>query len=207
MPELSHETPEEGFHEIQLSGKQLVFLFIVTTMVSVTIFLFGVYVGRGAGAAVRQEIGADAQPAAEPVPGATQAQPPARPAEPPDAEGGEDLSYNERLRGAPSAEAAGSAAATARPAPPSTPPIDVPTSGQPGTLVVQVVALQDQAAAAGVVKRLIAKGYPAFVVPPASKQVPQLYKVQVGRYTERREAEQVMRRIAKEERFSPWISR
>ena len=37
--------PEEGFHEIQLSGKQLVFLFMATTVVSVVIFLCGVLVG------------------------------------------------------------------------------------------------------------------------------------------------------------------
>ena len=39
--------PEEGFHEIQLSGKQLVFLFMAATVISVVIFLCGVLVGRG----------------------------------------------------------------------------------------------------------------------------------------------------------------
>ena len=39
---------EDGFHEIQLSGKQLVFLFMATTIVSIVIFLCGVLVGRGA---------------------------------------------------------------------------------------------------------------------------------------------------------------
>jgi cell division septation protein DedD len=38
---------DDGFHEIQLSGKQLVFLFMATTVVSVVIFLCGVLVGRG----------------------------------------------------------------------------------------------------------------------------------------------------------------
>src|SRR5258705_11176256 len=38
---------DEGFHEIQLNGKQLVFLFMVATVVSVVIFLCGVFVGRG----------------------------------------------------------------------------------------------------------------------------------------------------------------
>jgi hypothetical protein len=33
VSEFSHDTADEGFHEIQLSGKQLVFLFIVTTTV------------------------------------------------------------------------------------------------------------------------------------------------------------------------------
>lgn len=38
---------DDGFHEIQLSGKQLVFLFMATTVVSIVIFLCGVLVGRG----------------------------------------------------------------------------------------------------------------------------------------------------------------
>ncbi len=47
MTELSHDAADDGFHEIQLSGKQLVFLFMATTVVSVVIFLCGVLVGRG----------------------------------------------------------------------------------------------------------------------------------------------------------------
>ncbi len=40
-------THDDGFHEIQLNGKQLVFLFMAATVVSVVIFLCGVLVGRG----------------------------------------------------------------------------------------------------------------------------------------------------------------
>jgi hypothetical protein len=36
---------DEGFHEIQLNGKQVVFLFMAATVVSVVIFLCGVLVG------------------------------------------------------------------------------------------------------------------------------------------------------------------
>lgn len=38
---------DDAFHEIQLNGKQLVFLFMAATVVSVVIFLCGVLVGRG----------------------------------------------------------------------------------------------------------------------------------------------------------------
>ena len=38
---------DEGFHEIQLNGKQLVFLFMSATVVAVVVFLCGVMVGRG----------------------------------------------------------------------------------------------------------------------------------------------------------------
>jgi len=41
-------TADDGFHEIHLSGKQLVFLFMSTTVVAIVIFLCGVLVGRGA---------------------------------------------------------------------------------------------------------------------------------------------------------------
>ena len=45
-------THDDGFHEIQLNGKQLVFLFMAGTVVAVVIFLLGVFVGRGVRAQV-----------------------------------------------------------------------------------------------------------------------------------------------------------
>ena len=44
---MASRTADDGFHEIQLNGKQLVFLFMAATVVSVVIFLCGVLVGRG----------------------------------------------------------------------------------------------------------------------------------------------------------------
>ncbi len=51
---MTHHSADDAFHEIQLNGKQLVFLFMTATVVSVVIFLCGVLVGRG----VRAERGA-----------------------------------------------------------------------------------------------------------------------------------------------------
>ena len=50
---MAQQIQDEGFHEIQLNGKQLVFLFMAATVVSVVIFLCGVLVGRG----VRSQLG------------------------------------------------------------------------------------------------------------------------------------------------------
>src|SRR5688572_12458278 len=50
---------DEGLREIQLDGKQLVFLFMAATVVAVVIFLCGVMVGRGVPA--RVGAAADAQ--------------------------------------------------------------------------------------------------------------------------------------------------
>src|SRR5439155_7505072 len=46
-PIVASQIQDDGFHEIQLNGKQLVFLFMAVTVVSVVIFLCGVLVGRG----------------------------------------------------------------------------------------------------------------------------------------------------------------
>ena len=46
MSDITHDVVDDGFHEIHLSGKQLVFLFMATMVVSVVIFLIGVLVGR-----------------------------------------------------------------------------------------------------------------------------------------------------------------
>jgi cell division septation protein DedD len=222
VPELSHDTTEDGFHEIQLSGKQLVFLFILVTFASVVIFLCGVHVGRGARAARGEEpsgVAAEATttpPTPQAVPGGG---PPA--AEPPvPAPEADELSYHKRLQGADAPKdqlkSAAPASGDAKAAPPvKTPPAHetaaaetpAPAAGRPGAWVVQVVALQDRAVATSLVKRLNGKGYPAFLVTTAAGSVPRMYKVQVGRYNDKREAEQIRQRLEKEEQFKPWISR
>ena len=225
MTDLSHDAADDGFHEIQLSGKQLVFLFMATTVVSVVIFLCGVLVGRG----VRGEtVRADATPPA--ASGATPTPATAKADDPPPAPVDSPLTYQKRLDSpnpvqerlkTQSAAAADTSkpvvepapavkevAPAPKPAPPtpataSTPPL----SAKPGVWAVQVVALTDKAAASAVVQRLSAKGYPAFLVSPQSGAPVQNYKVQVGKFEDRAEAEQIAGRLKKEEQFQPWILR
>ena len=221
MTDLSHDTGEDGFHEIQLSGKQLVFLFMVTTVISVVIFLCGVLVGRS--------VKGDTVNAADPLIAGAQPSPVASerpaPTTPPATahEGG--LSYSDRLQNEkpvkeelkPSSEAKPPAsetkpAADPAPAPVPAPAPPAPTAGsaaaaRPGTWAVQVVALTDRSAANAVVQRLSGKGYPAFLVTPQAGAPVQNYKVQVGRYADRAEAEQIKNRLKKEEQFEPWILR
>ncbi len=104
---MAQHIQDDGFHEIQLNGKQLVFLFMAATVVSVVIFLCGVLVGRG----VRAERGGAAtetasltgvpapdaavQPAAAGAPAATPAgSDPTTAPPPPEVD---DLSYFNRL--------------------------------------------------------------------------------------------------------------
>ena len=254
---MAAHTQDDGFHEIQLNGKQLVFLFMAATVVSVVIFLCGVLVGRG----VRTERGSEAETAelsapAEPAP--QQAASPATPtptgsdpttaaAAPPAVD---DLSYFNRLQTtspppeklkAPERSAAGppagrtaatvppagqSASAAAPPTPTPvpravTPPTekepardaapgrDAATSSAPvgtGGYAVQIAALNLRSEADAIAKKLSAKGYAAYVLNPAAG-TPQIYRVRIGKYGSRREAETIATKLEKEEQFKPWVTR
>src|SRR6478672_4747208 len=58
---------DEEFHEIQLNGKQLVFLFMAATVVSVVIFLCGVMVGRGVQTPRGDQVAAASQTSLDPT--------------------------------------------------------------------------------------------------------------------------------------------
>ena len=239
---------DDGFHEIQLSGKQLVFLFMATTIVAVVIFLCGVRVGRGVkGDGTADQSDSSTTSVGAPPVASTLSQPPATGApaagEPP-APAQEPLTYPQRLRAdsttpeklksqqpatpassAPHSAASSPSAAPQRSAAPpqsATPPAPVAANppapaatsspnpgpaashGQPGSWIVQVTAIQDRSAAAAIVKRLTGKGYPAFVLDPVAGS-PVIYRVQVGGYDDRGEADQVRRRLEKDEQYKPLV--
>ena len=247
MSDLSNDATDDGFHEIQLSGKQLVFLFMATTVVSVVIFLCGVLVGRGvrgetlAGAVKPTVAAAGATPTD--VGASSTAAPPsvAEDSKQPD---NSKLSYNDRLT---SEKPASESLKTNKPAemteavvtPPPVPqqpapvaaadqakktptpkgtastpaplesPVPAAAHSEPakGVWAVQVVALTDRAAAQAVVDRLAGKGYPAFLVAPQASAAVKNYKVQIGRFEDRSEAQVIANRLKKEEQFEPWILR
>jgi cell division septation protein DedD len=132
VTDLTHDASDDGFHEIQLSGKQLVFLFMATTVVSVVIFLCGVLVGRG----VRGEVVAANTPkvsTAGPAPSDTAPSAPPAVAESSTAAPSDGkLSYPDRLEGEkPAPENLKSKAASA-PAPAESPAaVAPPTPQQP----------------------------------------------------------------------------
>jgi hypothetical protein len=219
----TNDLVDDGFHEIQLSGKQLVFLFIVTTIVAVVIFLCGVQVGRNVKSDRAVDTG-EASASATPPPAASTPSQPAAAGGPPAAEPpapasepDDELSYAKRLQ----AESPGSTseklkkpaqappaavnAQPARPAPaPRTETSAPQTAPRPGNWVVQVTALKDRAAAGAIAQRLVANGYPAFVLDPAPGS-PVIFRVQVGRFGDRSEADQVKRRLEKDDQYKPYV--
>jgi DedD protein len=211
---LAAHTQDDGFHEIQLNGKQLVFLFMAATVVSVVIFLCGVLVGRGVRVERATEVATELS-TAEPAP--QQAAAPATPtpagSDPTAAaapQAVDDLSYFNRLEGSnPAPEQLKAPAPPSAPAPAAKEPAPAAATSEPqGTgYVVQVAALNIRSEADAIAKRLSAKGYAAYVQAPAAG-APQIYRVRiVGKSGSRREAETMATRLEKEEQFKPWVTR
>ena len=67
-------------------------------------------------------------------------------------------------------------------------------------------ALRERQEAESIAKRLSAKGYAAYVLTPAG-EAPSVYRVRVGKFKTRREAETMAAKLQKEEQFTPWITR
>lgn len=72
--------------------------------------------------------------------------------------------------------------------------------------VVQVHAARQRAEAAALAKRLASKGYTAFITTSGAGAA-RMYRVRVGKFPQRREAEAIARRLETEEQFKPWITR
>jgi cell division septation protein DedD len=72
--------------------------------------------------------------------------------------------------------------------------------------VVQVAAVNDRGQAETIARRLAGKGYPSFITTPGAR-TPGVFRVRIGKYRDRREAQSVATRLAREEQFKPWITR
>lgn len=232
-------TQDDSFREIQLGGKQLVFLAMAAVVILVGVFLMGLQVGRGVlsarGPAGTESTVTAAETELPPPPASASPGSSASPAT-----AGEKLSYAERLGSAepqkeplkpeaappeeapaPKAESVAAAPPVVTPAPP--PPAPAPaaaatvaakavpavvTAPEPAGagFAIQVAALREAGEADAIVKRLANKGYSAYVVAP-KKGDATIYRVRVGKFKERREADTVAARLQKEEQFKPWIVR
>ena len=232
---MSTPTSDEGFREIQLNGKQLVFLFMAATVVSVVIFLCGVLVGRGvrsdrppAQEVATAEIAADPGATAANQPQPSAAPPPLNAEPPPPAD---ELTYAERLQKDTAPKE------TLKPPPPVVP--DPPVRSRPAQgavpanstrprtpagatgsntgvpaadptgpgFAVQVAAYADRRDADTLAKQLVSKGYPAFVMDPVKGGPKALYRVRVGKYKTLKDAQTVSSRLETAEQFNPWIAR
>ena len=202
-----------------LGWKHYFFLAIASTGLSVVVFLLGVMVGRGvsvvdmvtghgsASASGEEPVVGDEPPALvrtggrEPSVAATD---------------GTELSYYERLdedRGAEldarflAARASDPVAADADAARAAPAESAVSSPAQFSGYSIHVTTLREGAVAERMAQGLVDKGYPAFVVAPAAGAPVRVFRVRVGTYADREEAELILQRLEVEESFKPWITR
>jgi cell division protein FtsN len=194
---------EREFHEVQLSGKQLVFLFISAVVLAVVIFLLGVAVGRG----VRGTV--------DDVPVSASNDTEAVVQDDPTPQAAPELSYHDLLAGASGTPATPETTPPTTEAPPPAPPAPVaePTSPPPapaepatGGWFLQVGAYSGRQAADGQVAALKKLGAPAFVLVPAAGAPDGLFRVRVGPYGTEAEANQARVGLVREG-FTPQVVR
>ena len=201
-----------------VDSKHLVLLALSSAGLGVVAFLLGVMVGRGVSvvdmlvgqqtASGEELLVIDEQPFVASTPRR----------EPSIAADGTDLSYFRRLDDDMGPEldarlgerAAEAPAGTAAPAGSTAGGAAAPSGGSATPsdgYAIQVTTLREGAAAERMAQGLVEKGYPAFVAaPPPDVPVP-VFRVRVGTYADREEAERVLRRLEGEESFKPWITR
>jgi cell division septation protein DedD len=85
-------------------------------------------------------------------------------------------------------------------------PSPAPTPAVGDGFAVQVAAVNVRDDADAIVKKLSSKGYSAYVQQPPNG-TGSVFRVRVGTFKTRREAETVAARLQKEEQFTPWITR
>jgi septal ring-binding cell division protein DamX len=132
----------------------------------------------------------------------------------------DDLTYFNRLeKPAPAPEHLKASTEKAEPPAPKVAPAAPPRSAQPAPaaapevgepagagFAVQIAALNVRGDAEAIAKRLSSKGYAAYVMsPPAG--APTVFRVRIGKFSTRREAENVASKLQKEEQFKPWVTR
>ena len=185
---------DEGFREIQLNGKQLIFLFMAVTVVLVVTFLFGVLVGRGVreGGETPQIASTDVAPDPGLVSAADNGSSSAgvsasqTPAAPPN----EELSYAERLlRDTPPEENLKPASGASLPSEGLAPVVQEPVAEKP---VVEKPSVPRPAAT-----QTVAASVPApIIAAPASDPSGPGYAVQVAAYRDRRDADMLAKQLS-----------
>jgi cell division septation protein DedD len=71
---------------------------------------------------------------------------------------------------------------------------------------VQVAAYAQRDQAAALARQLSGRGYAAYVEPPSGKGGARMYRVRVGGYADRRDADRMRERLQQEGKYKPWVT-
>jgi cell division septation protein DedD len=212
------ENQEPSYYEIALTNRQVLAAFVVLLACVLLSFFAGVWVGKGSPAAAVAETPG---PLVEPTPGTGEPEELSffndgqRPNLPelaenprPDSTLAEDLGLEERPR--PTAPPA----ATTPPAPPqaaATAPVAPPPARddegntipvlRPGEVIIQVFSSRDEIQARRLTTQLKAAGFKAFLSPSG-----EMYRVRIGPFSDRQQAQAVAQRAKRDFRVDTWIT-
>lgn len=161
----------KDFREVQLSSSHLVFIFIGILILGVVIFLLGVSVGKKQ-AQILQDTGISAQAKTEEDKG----QVPVPVNEPKDSIS-KELALHQKAKQEPA---------------------KIPSQGQQANLYyIQVGAFADRNAASTFAEKFSQRGYPILVLSPFPSDKKSVYRVRVGGYSSREQAESIKEELAK----------
>jgi cell division septation protein DedD len=228
---------DEEFHEIQLNGKQLVFLFMAGTVAAVVIFLCGLMVGRNLRVPRLEAAAANTEAVVTDPTRPPDALVPPAPAEAntsgPPVSTTVELTYSSRLEDptpveetlkpadvpaarnkAPEKAPASSKAARAEPPAPKPLPDPVAKSAPaatnvepPGNGWVVQVQASRSRAEAEALARRLNAKGYPTFVTPRGSGSLLRYGVRVGKFAKKGDAEAMKARLEKEEQFKPWVTR
>lgn len=221
---------EPSYYEIALTNRQVMVAFVIVLGCLVVAFLAGVWVGRGPGAAT---VGPDDMRAEE-VPLDTPAEleffsdaeteAPNLQAITDEPTTGTTLAEDLGLSGPPGGGAGTESAPPAVPKevrpPPATAPTQTPTArpvepvptpptaavDDPEVLIIQVFSTRDEDQARRLLTRLEAGGFEAFLSPVAVDRST-MYRVRIGPFHSRPEAEDIAGRVRVEYKVDTWITK
>ena len=183
-------------YEIQLGNKQLVFIFFIAIVICGLFFMVGVKVGKEAKEMELKVARQYATPGVKPSPQETVSQ---------EIKSPEEITLPEQA--AKEAEPREAPPQTAQPSPTRIEePKGQPTPSVKGYYTIQVMAISDRARAFSIRDNLKNKGYPAYVVTATGPNDKVTYKVRIGRFATKEEAQKVAQQVKEREKLATWIT-
>jgi len=176
------------YRELQISSSSLIFIFMAIIVLGIVIFLLGVSVGKKQ----TQIVSAAQLPPGETIKKVTTEKPQPVIQEPKDPIDEEIESFKENKDKEPAEKPPVKKVEKPKPIPP-------PPQVKKNLFYIQVGAYRNKTGAETYATELTEKGYDARIYEPGPTDRNQLYKIRVGGFGTRAEAEQVLARLAAEE--------
>jgi len=204
---------EPSYYEIALTNRQVMVAFVIVLGCLVVAFLAGVWVGRGPGATTPVPEGLQAEPVSLDTPAEleffsdAETEAPNLQAITDEPTTGTTLAEDLGLPGSSGGDDAGTESGPAPVPEEVRPPPPPPTAAvdDPEVLIIQVFSTRDQDQARRLLTRLEAGGFKAFLSPVAVDQST-MYRVRIGPFHSRPEAEEVAGRVRVEYKVDTWIT-